>query len=140
MLRVSPDGSVVWVQTEATNMNVVLDVESMEQLNIAPAGVDPEQSAFQPGGTYGLIAHIASDALVVLSAPGGDPVATLPVGASQGNICYSADGALAYVTSLGSNRVLVIDMTALAVSTSIETTAAPQGLVLIDAADLNGGK
>lgn len=132
MLRVSPDGHVVWVQTEGTNENVVLDVETMEQLKSVPAGVDPEQSAFQPGGPYGMIAHIASNALVVLDAGSGERVAEIELGESQGNICYSGDGSFAFVTSLGGNEVVIIDMRTLSVAGSIPTGAAPQGLVLLD--------
>jgi YVTN family beta-propeller protein len=140
MLRVSPDGSAVWVQTGGTNMNVVLDATSMEQLNAAPAGIDPEHSAFQPGGPYGMIAHIASNALVVLNAATGDPVTTIPLGKSQGSISYSPDGALAYVSSFTGNQVYVVDMQRLAVVRSIPTGPAPLGLVLLDRTQLAGAK
>jgi YVTN family beta-propeller protein len=132
MLRVSPDGKVIWVQTQGTNENIVLDVETMGQLNSSQAGIDPEQSAFQPGGPYGLIAHIASNSLVVLEATSGDRVGQIKVGESQGNICYGPDGATAFVTSLGGNEVIVVDMLKLTVVGSIPTGAAPQGLVLLD--------
>ena len=40
MLRVSPDGKVVWVQTSGAKTNVVLDAESMETLHERTDGRD----------------------------------------------------------------------------------------------------
>jgi YVTN family beta-propeller protein len=133
MLRVRPDGRVVWVQTQATALNVVLDAETMEVVHSAPAGRDPEQSAFQPnGGPYAMIAHLASDALFVLDSRTGAVVTTIELGKSQANICYSPDGATAFVTSPSGNEVVVVDMTTLAVVGSIATGMQPQGLVLLN--------
>jgi YVTN family beta-propeller protein len=133
MLRVRPDGRVLWVQTQATAMNVVLDAESMEVLQSVPVGKDPEQSAFQPGGgPYGLIAHLASDALFVLDSGSGDVVTQIEFGQSQGNICFSPDGALAFVTSGSGNEVVVVDMASLTIVGHIPTGMHPQGLVLLN--------
>jgi YVTN family beta-propeller protein len=133
MLRVSPDGSVVWVQTAVTANNVVLDAGSMQILKSVFAGEDPEQSAFQPnGGAYGLIAHIDSTALYVLDAKTGESVKTIELGEAQGNICFSPDGGTAFVTSFDGNEVVVVDMTKLAVAGRIPTGREPQGLVLLN--------
>jgi YVTN family beta-propeller protein len=133
MLRVRPDGRAVWVQTQATAMNVVLDAESMEIVQSAPVGRDPEQSAFQPdGGPYGLIAHLASNALFVLDSDSGDVVTRIELGESQGNICFSPDGTIAFVTSPSSNSVVVVDMAHLTVGGRIPTGMRPQGLVLLN--------
>lgn len=132
MLRVRPDGRAVWVQTQATAMNVVLDAESMAVMQSTPVGRDPEQSAFQPGGPYGLIAHLASDALFVLDRTSGDVVTRIELGESQGNICFRPDGAVAFVTSPSDNSVLVVDMDQLAVVGRIPTGMRPQGLVLLN--------
>jgi YVTN family beta-propeller protein len=133
MLRVRPDGGAVWVQTQATAMNVVLDAESMEIVRSTPVGRDPEQSAFQPnGGPHGLIAHLASDALFVLDSGSGDVVTRIELGQSQGNICFTPDGATAFVTSPSLNAVVVIDMAELAVVGHIPTGMRPQGLVLLN--------
>jgi YVTN family beta-propeller protein len=113
-------------------MNVVLDAETMGQLNAVPAGPDPEQAAFQPGGPYALVAHMGSDALVVLDASSGDLVGSIPVGSSQGNVTFRPDGAYAYVTGPGSDEVFVIDMASLSVAGSIPTGGVPLGIVLLD--------
>jgi YVTN family beta-propeller protein len=133
MLRVSPNGKVVWVQTQTTAQNVVLDVETMDVLNSVPAGLDPEQSAFQPNaGRYGLIAHVASTALVVLDAASGNRVTSVELDGSQGNISFTPDGSLAFVSNTSRNQVIIVDMQRLSVTARIPTGAAPQGLVLLD--------
>jgi DNA-binding beta-propeller fold protein YncE len=43
MLRVSPDGKDVWVQTRRANTNVVLDAETMQTLVTTPAGKQPRR-------------------------------------------------------------------------------------------------
>jgi YVTN family beta-propeller protein len=133
MLRVRPDARAVWVQTQATAMNVVLDTESMEIVRSTPVGRDPEQSAFQPNhGPYGLIAHLASDALFVLDSNSGDVMTRIELGESQGNICFGPDGAIAFVTSPSSNSIIVVDMAQLTVVGHIPTGMRPQGLVLLN--------
>lgn len=134
MLRVSPDGAVVWVQTQGTNENWVLDTTTMAVLAVAEAGVDPEQSAFQPGGPYGLIAHLLSNALVVLDQATGARLGEIQVGTSQGNVSFTPDGRTAFASSMGGNDVLVVDMARLAIVDRIPTVQGPQGLVLLDPA------
>jgi DNA-binding beta-propeller fold protein YncE len=109
MLRVSPDGKYVWVQTYKTNMNYVLDADSMAVMNAIQAGTDPEQSAFQPnGGPYGMIAHLSDSFLLVLDSSTGNEVARIELGKTQANISYTADGAIAFVTSPTGDEVVVI--------------------------------
>jgi DNA-binding beta-propeller fold protein YncE len=53
MLRVSPNGKQVWVQTGEAGTNVVLDAESLAVLQTTPVGKQPVEAAFQPGdGRY----------------------------------------------------------------------------------------
>ena len=132
MLRVSPDGKYVWVQTYKTNMNYVLDADSMAVMNAIQAGTDPEQSAFQPnGGPYGMIAHLSDSFLLVLDSSTGNEVARIELGKTQANISYTADGAIAFVTSPTGDEVVVIDMARLAVMARLSTGKTPMGLALV---------
>jgi len=132
MLRVSPDGKYVWVQTYKTNMNYVLDADSMAVMNAIQAGTDPEQSAFQPnGGPYGMIAHLSDSFLLVLDSSTGNEVARIELGKTQANISYTADGAIAFVTSPTGDEVVAIDMARLAVMARLSTGKTPMGLALV---------
>jgi YVTN family beta-propeller protein len=133
MLRVSPDGKALWVQTGTANTNVVLDPETLEILQTTPAGKQPVIAAFQPnGGRYGLVTHADDTFVLVLDRDSGQAVTRIEVGQSQSNTSFSPDGALAFVSVTGANELAVIDMANLAVVARIPTGPAPMGLVLLD--------
>jgi YVTN family beta-propeller protein len=133
MLRVSPDGSVVWVQTAGDITNAVLDAESMETLHTEPLGRGPVQSAFgPPGGRYGLVTHLEEPFLLVLDQSTGRSVQRIDVGGPQANVSYMPDGATAYVTVTSRNEVVAIDMEELIVVSRIPVGEEPMGLAVFD--------
>jgi YVTN family beta-propeller protein len=133
MLRVSPDGQVVWVQTAAAKTNVVLDVERMEAQHSEPTGSGPVQSAFGPAGArYGLITHVEESFVLVLEQATGKAVQRIDVGGPQANVSFLPDGSVAYVTVTSRNEVVAIDMAELAVIGRISAGEEPMGLVIID--------
>jgi YVTN family beta-propeller protein len=133
MLRVSPDGKYVWVQTGQANTNVVLDAETMAVLQTSPTGKQPVQSAFQPnGGRYGLVTHFEDTFVLVLERQTGKEVTRIELGDPQANASFTPDGATAFVTVMGGDEVAVIDMAQLAVVGRIKTGHEPMGLVLLD--------
>ena len=135
MLRVSPDGKDLWVQTAAANTNVVLDSESMEVLHTEPTGRGPVTCAFAPAsGRYGLVTHLEDDFVLVLERETGQTVQRIEVGGPQANVSFMPDGATAYVTVTGRNEVVAIDMAELAVVARIAAGEEPMGLVLLDPA------
>jgi YVTN family beta-propeller protein len=133
MLRVSPDGKQVWVQTGQANTNVVLDAETMAVLETTPAGRQPVQSAFQPStGRYGLITHAEDTFVLVLDRQTGKEVTRIDLGQPQANASFTPDGGAAFVTVMGADEVAVIDMAQLAVVGRIKAGGEPMGLVLLD--------
>jgi YVTN family beta-propeller protein len=133
MLRVSPDGSVVWVRTAGENTNAVLDTETMKTLHIEPLGRGPVQSAFgPPGGRYGLVTHLDEPFLTVLDRETGRSGQRIDVGGPQANVSFTPDGAVAFVTVTSRNEVAAIDMVELAVVSRIPVGAEPMGLAVFD--------
>ncbi len=133
MLRVSPDGKFVWVQTGAANTNVVLDAETLEVVHTQSAGKQPVECAFQPqGGRYGLVTHFDDTFVLVLDRQTGVEVKRIEVGATQANPSFAPDGAIAFVSVMGADEVAVIDMAQLAVVGRIKTGSKPMGLVLLE--------
>ena len=134
MLRVAPDGNVLWVQTAGTHANAVLDVESMETLHTEPTGRGPVQSAFGPAGSqYGLVTHLEESFVLVIDRLSSRAVERIEVGGAQANPSLLPDGTLAYVTVPSRNEVVAIDMTELAVVGRIPAGREPMGLVVFDA-------
>jgi YVTN family beta-propeller protein len=133
MLRVSPDGNVVWVQTAGTNSNVVLDVENLATLHEERTGQGPVQSAFGPTeGRYGLVTHLEEPFVLVLDRDTGQEVQRIDVGGPQANASFLPDGAIAYITVTSRNEVVAIDMVELAVVGRIPAGEEPMGLVVFD--------
>ena len=139
MLRVSPDGKIVWVQTAGTNSNVVLDVESLEIVKTEPVGKGPVQSAFGPaGGRYGLITHLDETFVLALDQATGKPAQRIEVGGPQANPSITPDGSMAYVTVPNRNEVVAIDMAELTVVGRIPTGGEPMGIVVFDPSSQDG--
>jgi YVTN family beta-propeller protein len=135
MLRVSPDGKEVWVQTSDANTNVVLDAETLATITTTAVGRQPVTLAFQPGaGRYAVVTHLQDGNVVVLNRQTGREVKRIDVGKPQANTVFTPDGATAFVSVMGGNEVAVIDMAELAVATRIPTGGQPMGLVLLDPA------
>lgn len=133
MLRVSPDGKVLWVQTAGENSNVVLDVESMETLHTEPAGKGPVQSAFGPkNGRYGLLTHLEESFVLALERESGRAAQRIEVGGAQANASFTPGGATAFVTVPSKNEVVAIDMTELTIVGRIPAGSEPMGIVLLD--------
>ena len=131
MLRVSPDGKQLWVQTGETNTNVVLDAETLDTLHTEPVGHGPVQSAFGPAGSrYGLLTHLEDDFVLALDRETGRAVQRIDVGGPQANVCFLPDGATAYVTVTSRNEVVAIDMVELVVVARIAAGEEPMGLVV----------
>jgi YVTN family beta-propeller protein len=135
MLRVSPDGKVVWVQTAGARTNVVLDVESMDVLHTEGTGKGPVQSAFGPQDSrYGLVTHLEETFVLVLDRRTGRTVERIDVGGAQANPSFMPDGKTAYVTVPSRNEVAAIDMVELAVVGRVAAGDEPMGIVVFDTA------
>ncbi len=133
MLRVSPDGSAVWVQTGHANTNVVLDADTLDVLQTADVGSQPVEAAFQPAsGRYGLITHLEATFVSVLDRASGRELTRIELGAPQANASFTPDGATAFVTVTGADAVVAIDMASLAVVARIPTGSQPMGLALLE--------
>lgn len=133
MLRVSPEGKVVWVQTAGTHRNVVLDVETLDTMHEEPVGRGPVQSSFSPGGgRYGIVTHVEDAFVLVLDQQTGRAVQRIDVGGPQANASFMPDGSTAYVTVPGRNEIVAIDMAELTVVGRILAGEEPTGLVVFD--------
>ena len=134
MLRVTPDGLRVWVQTAAANTNVVLDAETLDVVQTTPAGRGPVTAALQPNGPYGLVMHQHDAFILVLDQRTGREVKRIDAGTPQANASFTPDGSTAFVALMGSDEVIALDMSRLVITDRIRTGPEPMGLVLLDPA------
>ena len=130
MLRVSPDGREVWVQT-AGGSNVVLDSQSLETLYTEELGEQPVTVAFSPDGRYNFVTHFADDWVAVVDPKSGKLVKRLEVGQNGANVSFRPDGRFGYVAVTGENAVAVVEMESLEVETRLTVGEEPMGLILL---------
>jgi DNA-binding beta-propeller fold protein YncE len=133
MLRVSPDGKMLWILTAAAATNVVLDVEQMKSQHVEAIGKGPVQSAFRPSGRrYAPLTHLEETFVLVLEQATGKAVQRIDVGGPQAIASFLPDGSLAYLTVTGRNEIVAVDMRELSVVARIPTGKEPMGLILLD--------
>jgi DNA-binding beta-propeller fold protein YncE len=133
MLRVTPDGRRVWVQTGADHTNVVLDAETLSILRTTPTGREPVTAAFQPNTRrYGLVTHLSDSFVLILDQSSGVELARVDVGGSQANAGFTPDGSFAFVTVTATDEVAIIDLESRTVVGRIRVGSQPMGLVLLD--------
>jgi DNA-binding beta-propeller fold protein YncE len=139
MLRVSPDGKEVWVQT-ATGSNLVLDAQTLETLHAEELGQQPVTVAFSPDGRYNFVTHFADSWVAVMDPESGKLIKRLEVGQSGANVSFRPDGKFGYVAVTGENTVAVVEMESLEVEKKLHTGEEPMGLIVLYPAPANGGK
>jgi DNA-binding beta-propeller fold protein YncE len=130
MLRVSPDGKEVWVQTAETDTNVVLSADDLSVLSTQPTGKYPVTNAWTPDGRYSIVTNGKDTIAQVFDAKTFKEVKRLPVGQGGTNIGFSKDGKTAFIALTGANAVAVVDVAKLALDGQIKAGREPQGLIV----------
>ena len=130
MLRVSPDGRKVWVQT-ATGTNVVLDSQTLETLHTEELGEQPVTTAWSPNGRYNFVTHFADSWVAIMDPKSGSLLKRLEVGQGGANVSFRSDGEYGYVAVTGENMVAVVEMESLEVETKLRTGEEPMGLIVL---------
>lgn len=130
MLRASPDGRVVYVQT-ATGANSVLDAQTLEILHTEELGEQPVTTAWSPEGRYNFVTHFADDWVAVLEPRSGRLIKRIEVGQQGGSISFRPDGAYGYVAVTGEDAVAVVEMESLEVETRLGVGEEPMGLIVL---------
>ena len=130
MLRVSPDGKEVWVQTADANTNVVLGADDLSVLSTEPTGKSPVTNAWTPDRRFSIVTNGKDTFAQVFDARTYKEVKRLVIGPGGTNIGFSKDGHTAFIAVTGANRVAVVDMRTLALESSIKAGNDPQGLIV----------
>jgi len=92
MLRVSPDGKEVWVQTGEANTNVVLDASDLSVLSTEPTGKQPVTNAWTRDRRYSVVTNGQDTFAQIFDARTFKEVKRLTIGEGGSNIGFSRDG------------------------------------------------
>jgi YVTN family beta-propeller protein len=130
MLRVSPDGKEVWVQTANANTNVVLDAGDLSVLATQPTGKYPVTNAWTPDLRYSIVTHGQDPFAQVFDARTFREVKRITIGPGGSNVGFSQDGKTAFIALTGADAVAVIDVERLALARQIKAGKQPQGLIV----------
>jgi DNA-binding beta-propeller fold protein YncE len=130
MLRVSPDGKEVWVQTADTNTNVVLNADDLAVLSTEPTGKYPVTNAWTPDRRYSIVTNGQDSFAQIFDARTFKEVRRLTIGPGGSNIGFSKDGKTAFIAVREADAVAVIDVEKLALASQITAGKAPQGLIV----------
>lgn len=131
MLRVSPDGKEVWVQSGTTNSNYVLAAEDLKTLATEPCGKGPVTNAWSPDGKYSIVTNSNDTFAQVFDAkPPYKEVKRLNVGQGGANVGFTKDGKFAFISVTGANAVAVVDMAKLEVVDQLKAGTQPTGLIV----------
>jgi DNA-binding beta-propeller fold protein YncE len=130
MLRVSPGGKEVWVQTADANTNVVLDATDLTVLATQPTGKQPVTNAWTPDRRYSIVTNGQDTFAQIFDARTFKEVKRLTIGQGGANIGFSKDGRTAFIAVRGANDVAVIDVDRLALAQRIRAGKEPQGLIV----------
>jgi DNA-binding beta-propeller fold protein YncE len=131
MLRVSPDGKEVWVQTAKAETNMVLNAADLVTLATMPTGKVPITNAWTPDARYSVVTNQSDTFASVFDAKTYKEVARLAVGQGGSNIGFTRDGATGFVAVTGANAVAVLDMAKLSVVSQLKAGTQPQGLIIL---------
>jgi DNA-binding beta-propeller fold protein YncE len=130
MLRVSPDGRQVWVQTTATDTNVVLAADDLSVLATEPTGKTPVTNAWTPDNRYSFVTNSGDTYMSIFDARTYREVERLPVGPGARNIGFTRDGSTAFISVTDANSVAVVDLGRLEVVGQVPVGTEPQGLII----------
>ena len=130
MLRVSPDGKEVWVQTAETDRNVVLDAGDLTVLATQPTGKQPITNAWTPDRRYSIVTNGQDTFAQIFDARTFKEVKRLTIGLGGTNIGFSKDGRTAFIAVRGANEVAVVDVERFALAQRIRAGKEPQGLIV----------
>src|SRR5215510_3481036 len=130
MLRVSPDGKEVWVQTADANTNVVLAADDLSVLSTEPTGKAPVTNAWTPDRRYSIITNGQDTMAQIVDARTFKELKRLTIGLGGSNIGFTRDGKTAFIAVTGANSVAAIDVENLAVIGQIKAGREPQGLIV----------
>ncbi|RAJ50750.1 putative repeat protein (TIGR01451 family) [Streptomyces sp. KhCrAH-43] len=129
-LSVTPDGSRVYVANAGSASVSVIDTATETVSSTVPVSGSPRGLAVSPDGSRVYVTDSGSTVSVIDTAT--DTVsATIGLGNSSGlAVAFAPDGAHAYVSSAGDNRLYVIDTATEAVTASVGVGLSPHGVLV----------
>jgi YVTN family beta-propeller protein len=128
-IDLSPDGKEVWVGNSGDGTLSIINTGTKKVVATIDVGTKHSNRVkFTLDGKLALISDLGSGDLVVMDASSRKIVKRLKLGKSAEGIQMQPDGARAFVAISGDNKVAVVDLKTLEVTTTFETGKDPDGM------------
>ena len=129
-LQFTPDGRRLWVANQEAGTITIIDVARNAVEDTIPCPGMPLRIRFTRDGTRALVSNwVAQGEVVVFDARGHKEVKRLRVGNQPIGLLIAPEGDRAFVSSMSSDEVHVIDMKTLTVSGHFVTGKGPDALL-----------
>lgn len=130
---VSPDGRELWAANSRDGSVSIVDLASMKVSKTLDVQTKrSNRLKFTPDGTLVLISDLESGDLVILDAASHQQRKRMKLGRAPEGILMQPDGSRAYIAVSGDNRVDVLDLKTLEVTSHIETGRGPDGMAWVE--------
>ncbi len=128
-IDLSPDGKEVWTAHSRDGGVSIIDIAAKkvtQTLNVQTKRSN--RLKFTPDGKLVLISDLEAGELLILDAQTHKEIKRMKLGANVEGILVEPDGLRAYVAVTGANKIAVIDLKTLEVSSHIPTGNGPDGM------------
>jgi YVTN family beta-propeller protein len=128
-MDISPNGKEVWAANSGDGTVSVIDTGAKRVVGTIAVGTKhSNRLKFTPDGKLVLISDMGSGELVIVDAATRKQVKRLPLGKSAEGILVQPDGTRAFVAVSGDDKVAVVDLKTLTVTTTFAAGKDPDGL------------
>ena len=132
-MDLSPDGKQVWTAHSRDGGLSIIDVAAKKVIGNMSLGTKrSNRLKFTPDGKLVLVSDLDAGELLVVDVAGREVTRRLPLGKSLEGILMAKDGSKAYVAVTGENKIDVLDLKTLRVTSQIETGKGPDGMAWAD--------
>lgn len=126
-IALSPDGRELWVGHRGGNISLV-----DTKLDSVKGQIETQdvylRLLFTPDGKRVLAPDLRTGDLVIYDAGSRKPVARVPIGSAAVGITLDGDGKQAFISAIGDNKVVTVDLEKLAVVRSFSVGEGPDGI------------
>ena len=131
-IDLSPDGKEVWAANSGDGSVSIIDTATKKVKQTVEVGTKhSNRLKFTPDGKTVLISDLGSGEVVVMDAGSRKIVKRLKLGTSTEGILMVPDGSKAIVAVSGDNKLAVVDLKTLEVTTTFETGKDPDGMAWV---------
>ena len=134
-IALAPDGSSLWVASNAESKAYRLDPMTLEVKAEVPTGSVPIRLAMHPSGAYVVSSNFGTGDLSVIDTTTNQVVRTIPVSGSnaavQVTLVFNADGSRLYAAETARDTIAEIDFASGTVLRRVATGEGGDGLAII---------